>query len=36
MVNKMTDIEQIILVHTILIVVGLIGLGLNFWYNMKN
>ena len=32
----MSDIEQIILVHTILIVVGLIGLGLNFWYNMKN
>lgn len=36
MVNKMTDIEQIILAHTILIGVGLIGLGLNFWYNMKN
>lgn len=36
MVNKMTDIEQIILVHKILIVVGLIGIGLNFWYNMKN
>lgn len=32
----MSDIEQIILVHIILIVVGLIGLGLNFWYNMKN
>lgn len=32
----MSDIEQIMLVHTILIVVGLIGLVFSFWYNMKN
>lgn len=32
----MTDIELILTVHTILLIVGLIGLCLNFWYNIKD
>jgi hypothetical protein len=32
----MSDIELIILVHEILIIVGLIGLGFNIYYNFKD
>jgi hypothetical protein len=32
----MSDIELIILVHEIIIIVGLIGLGFNFYYNFKD
>lgn len=32
----MSDIETIILVHTILLIAGVIGLCLNFWYNIKD
>ena len=32
----MSDIELIILVNEIIIIVGLIGLGFNFYYNFKD
>jgi hypothetical protein len=32
----MSDIEIIMLIHTIILIVGIIGLGLSFWYNMNN
>ena len=32
----MSDIELIILVHEILIIVGLIGLGFNLYYNLND
>ena len=32
----MSDIELIILVHEIIIIVGLIGLGFNLYYNLKD
>lgn len=32
----MSDIELIILVHEILIIVGLIWLGFNLYYNFKD
>jgi hypothetical protein len=32
----MSDIEQIIIVNAIILVVGLIGLVVNAWYNLKD
>ena len=32
----MSDIEIIMLAHTIVLIVGLIGLCLNFWYNIND
>jgi hypothetical protein len=32
----MSDMEHIIILHTIILIVGLIGLIINAWYNLKD